>query len=164
MQSSALFHFAMANWQSIPEKILEIPDFLKTPLFIGKNISRRVLHFSGYIFGFLFFISSSLAFDHFEHFGLRQGLKMGKFLRFIPFGLVKTGHYSIVRHPLMSGCLLMMVCPLELTIGRILIAFIVTSYIFVSPNLVLNFHSYYSDFREIFRRARFDQIQNRSRV
>ncbi|CBY07303.1 unnamed protein product [Oikopleura dioica] len=120
IQSSGLFHYAMANWQSIPEKIFEVPNFLKTPLFIG------------YLFGFLFFLSSSFAFDHFEHFGLRQGLKMGKFLRFIPFGLVKTGHYSIVRHPLMSGCLLMMVCPLELTIGRILIAFIVSIYIFIS--------------------------------
>jgi len=57
---------------------------------------------------------------------------MGKFLRFIPFGLVKTGHYSIVRHPLMSGCLLMMICPFELTIGRILIAFIISIYIFIS--------------------------------
>ena len=77
-------------------------------------------------------LTSTLPFDHFELFGLRQGLKMGSILRFVPFGLVKSGHYALVRHPLMTGFLIMAFCPLELTVGRLLIAGIIGLYIYVS--------------------------------
>ena len=83
-------------------------------------------------------LTSTLPFDHFELFGLRQGLKMGSALRFVPFGLVKSGHYALVRHPLMTGFLIMAFCPLKLTIGRFLIAGIIGLYINVSLFLKSN--------------------------
>ena len=53
-------------------------------------------------------VSSTFALDHFDLFGLRQGLKMGNLLK-IPGSddFVTLFHYKLVRHPIMTGFFIM---------------------------------------------------------
>ena len=66
----------LQNWQPIDDVMYEVPDWLT-----GFTNSL-------FLFGYLFLLTSTFAIDHFELFGLRQGLKMGNFLRFVPDGFV----------------------------------------------------------------------------
>ena len=63
--------------------------------------------------------SSTFAIDHFELFGLRQGLHMGEMLE-MPSSdsFVTRFHYNLVRHPIMTGFFIMFwSCPV-MTQGR----------------------------------------------
>ena len=73
---------------------------------------------ASYWFGWLFLVSSTFAIDHFDLFGLRQGLKMGNFLKFYnDEEFVTNYHYKYVRHPIMTGFFLMFWSIQSLTIG-----------------------------------------------
>ena len=75
----------LKKWSPITTIVAQAPDaFRMIILFI-------------WIFGYGFLLTSTFAIDHFELFGLRQGLKMGKFLRFVPDGFVTIAHYKLVR-------------------------------------------------------------------
>ena len=64
-------------------------------------------------------VSSSFAIDHFELFGLRQGLKMGNMLKFTNKGKIVTlFHYKWVRHPLMTGLFIMFWFTPVMTLGK----------------------------------------------
>ena len=64
-------------------------------------------------------VSSTFAIDHFQLFGLRQGLKMGNKLKFSgQTKIVTRFHYSLVRHPLMTGLLIMFWFTPIMTIGQ----------------------------------------------
>ena len=85
----------------------------------------------GYLFGVLWLVSSTFAIDHFELFGLRQGLGMGELLKFVPEGFVTILHYRLVRHPIMTGFFIMLFSIVEFTAGRVFIAAFISSYILV---------------------------------
>ena len=64
-------------------------------------------------------VSSTFAIDHFQLFGLRQGLKMGNKFKFSgQTKIVTRFHYSLVRHPLMTGLLIMFWFTPIMTIGQ----------------------------------------------
>ena len=64
-------------------------------------------------------VSSTFTIDHFQLFGLRQGLKMGNILKFSgQTKIVTRFHYSLVRHPLMTGLLIMFWFTPIMTIGK----------------------------------------------
>ena len=96
LQSAFLLHQVLRNWQALPTVVYEFPDTVK-PFMTA-----------GYLFGWLFLVSSTFAIDHFELFGLRQGLGMGNFLRLqSQETFVTRFHYNLVRHPIMTGFFIM---------------------------------------------------------
>ena len=103
----------------MPLVLFEPPETLKN-FMIG-----------GYVIGVLWLVSSTFAIDHFELFGLRQGLGMGNLLKFVPDGFVTILHYRLVRHPIMTGFFMMLFSIVEFTAGRVFIAAFIASYILV---------------------------------
>ena len=75
----------LKKWSPITSIVAQAPDVF------------RILILCIWIFGYVFLLTSTFAIDHFELFGLRQGLKMGQFLRFAPDGFVTIAHYKLVR-------------------------------------------------------------------
>ena len=96
----------MKNWIAIDRVIYEVPSLIKKAMT------------ASYWFGWLFLVSSTFAIDHFDLFGLRQGLKMGNVLKFYNDGeFVTNYHYKYVRHPIMTGFFFMFWSIQSLTIG-----------------------------------------------
>ena len=80
----------------MPVVAFEWPDSIKPVMSIS------------YLCGWLFLVSSTFAIDHFELFGLRQGLGMGNWLRLqSKESFVTRFHYNLVRHPIMTGFFVM---------------------------------------------------------
>merc|ERR1711911_148254 len=65
-------------------------------------------------------VSSTYALDHYELFGLRQGLKMGNMLKAPATGenFVALMHYKLVRHPIMTGFFIMFWSVPIMTMGK----------------------------------------------
>ena len=64
-------------------------------------------------------VSSTFALDHFDLFGLRQGLKMGNMLKFAGSeNFVTLFHYKLVRHPIMTGFFIMFWSVPIMTMGK----------------------------------------------
>jgi len=130
LQSGFFLHQALKNWQSMPAVIFVAPQILK------------IFMMGWYAFGVFWLLTSTFAIDHFELFGLRQGLGMGKFLRFVPDGFVTIFHYRLVRHPIMTGFFIMLFSIVEFTAGRVFLSLFVSSYIMFAikyleePNLL----------------------------
>jgi len=96
LQSAFLLHQVLANWSPMPVVAFEWPDSIKPVMSIS------------YLCGWLFLVSSTFAIDHFELFGLRQGLGMGNWLRLqSKESFVTRFHYNLVRHPIMTGFFVM---------------------------------------------------------
>ena len=55
---------------------------MPTVIFAAPEI-LKIFMIGGYSVGVLWLLTSTFANDHFELFGLRQGLKMGNFARFV---------------------------------------------------------------------------------
>ena len=109
----------------MPAVIFAAPEILK------------IFMIGGYAIGVFWLLTSTFAIDHFELFGLRQGLKMGNFARFVPDGFVTIFHYRLVRHPIMTGFFIMLFSIVEFTAGRVFIAAFVSSYILVCVFLIM---------------------------
>jgi len=99
-------------------------------IFVAPQI-LKIFMMGWYAFGVFWLLTSTFAIDHFELFGLRQGLGMGKFLRFVPDGFVTIFHYRLVRHPIMTGFFIMLFSIVEFTAGRVFLSLFVSSYIMV---------------------------------
>ena len=63
---------------------------MPTVIFAAPEI-LKIFMIGGYSVGVLWLLTSTFANDHFELFGLRQGLKMGNFARFV-WWEAKTSH------------------------------------------------------------------------
>ena len=64
-------------------------------------------------------VTSTFALDHFDLFGLRQGLKMGNILKFAGSeNFVTLFHYKLVRHPIMTGFFIMFWSVPVMTMGK----------------------------------------------
>lgn len=124
-QSSFLLHNLLKNWAPMTEVLYEVPTEFK----------NAVLGF--YTFGWLFLVSSTFALDHFDLFGLRQGLKMGNLLK-IPGSddFVTLFHYKLVRHPIMTGFFIMFWSTPVMTKGRLLFASVASTYIVLAIKLL----------------------------
>ena len=80
-------------------------------------------------------VSSTFALDHFDLFGLRQGLKMGNMLKFAGSEtFVTLFHYKLVRHPIMTGFFIMFWSTPIMTMGK----FAHPGCFYLSPRLFLN--------------------------
>ena len=131
----------MKNWAPMNEVVYEIPDGFKN-FVIGFYLFGWL--FQGLVFIFvndlysglyslknglklisnniwkLKKVSSTYALDHYELFGLRQGLKMGDMLKAPGTGenFVTLMHYKLVRHPIMTGFFIMFWSVPIMTMGK----------------------------------------------
>merc|ERR1712130_194046 len=119
-QSAYFLHLLLRNWEPMPLVVYSLPLCL-----------HSLIHCC-YIFGYLFLLTSTFAIDHFELFGLRQGMAMGNFLRFVPDGLVQQAHYKLVRHPIMTGFFIMFWSVPIMTAGHLLFSVVATGYILIA--------------------------------
>ena len=86
------------------------------PTWTWKGVSKT---FPIWINSKLIKVSSTFALDHFDLFGLRQGLKMGNMLKFAGSeNFVTLFHYKLVRHPIMTGFFIMFWSVPVMTMGK----------------------------------------------
>jgi len=84
------------------------------------------LNFTGYLVLFL----ATFNLDHFEFFGLRDGLKMGDTFRLYPKDIfVKDYFYGFCRHPIMVALFLMLWTVPVMTLGSLVFSSACTLYI-----------------------------------
>jgi protein-S-isoprenylcysteine O-methyltransferase Ste14 len=142
-QSSYLLHNVIKNWSPMNQIVYETPDDYKN-IFVGF-----------YIFGWLFLVSSTFALDHFDLFGLRQGLKMGNMLKFAGSeNFVTLFHYKLVRHPIMTGFFIMFWSVPVMTMGHLLFSAVASAYIIIAikfleePTLIRKIGPEYEEYME----------------
>ena len=83
-----------------------------------------------YVLGVLILLVASFCIDHFELFGLKQGFsKPGQKISSPPF--VVRGLYALVRHPIMTGLLIMFWAAPAMSTGHLLYSVVSTVYIVV---------------------------------
>jgi len=116
----ALFAF----WQPIGISIWHVTD----------PVGSIVLY-TGFAFGWLLVLFSTLLINHFDLFGLRQVWLYfrKKPYREVPF--VTPGPYKLVRHPLYLGWLFAFWCTPTMTVAHLLFAATTTAYILIAIRL-----------------------------
>ena len=100
--------------------------------------------------GFILLMAASFQIDHFEMFGLKQSMEM-EIPKFV-FGLY--GFYKVVRHPIMTGFLILVNINRVISYGRLLLALMIDLFIvvgvfkFEEPLLVQEFGKKYSNYQK----------------
>ena len=107
---------------------------------------------AGYAAGWLVAISSTFAISHGDLFGLRQAWLHARHARYRPPPFTERGFYRRVRHPLMTGFLLVFWSAPTMTAGHLLFAAGATGYIlagiaFEEHDLIQNLGASYTAYR-----------------
>ena len=118
--ASVLAHVSMVYWNTYPEE--------KT---LWGKIDNNFVTYLGVIFGMLFVLSSTFMIDHFDLFGLRQGLHLWPTNN----ELKTIGFYKIIRHPIMTGFLIMFWCRPVLTFSSLQWNLLTTGYILIGTTI-----------------------------
>jgi protein-S-isoprenylcysteine O-methyltransferase Ste14 len=82
-----------------------------------------------YAGGWALAVASTLAIDHLDLFGVRQAYLFARGADYRPVPFTERGLYRLVRHPLMTGFLLVFWAAPTMTVGRLLFAVGATGYI-----------------------------------
>ncbi len=131
------------QWRPIKTIVWEVEDEM------FRNIITGI-----YIFGLLVVLLSTFMINHFDLFGLKQVYEnlTGKISSKSDF---KTGYfYGLVRHPIMTGFLIMFWAAPTMTIGRLFFAIVTSLYIFIAvkyleeKDLLNTFGEQYSDYKK----------------
>jgi protein-S-isoprenylcysteine O-methyltransferase Ste14 len=136
--ASALAHISMVYWSTYPNE-----DNLW-----GKSDNDLVAYL-GVMFGMIFVLLSTFMIDHFDLFGLRQGLHLWP-----SNNEVKTiGFYKLIRHPIMTGFLIMFWARPILTFSSLQWNILTTGYIFIGTTieeycLIQNMGEDYVDYKK----------------
>lgn len=124
MASAVVWILALA-WQPIPFE-----------LWVVDGVGGRILD-SGFWLGFVLVYAATLLLDHFHLLGLRQAYR--RYVTGMPDATADTlkvhGPYRLVRHPLMTGLLLVFWCTSTMTVGHLLWAGGLTAYILIGTVL-----------------------------
>jgi protein-S-isoprenylcysteine O-methyltransferase Ste14 len=99
------------------------------------NIVLQTVLWTLFFGGFFLALYSSLLIDHFELFGLRQAWNAWRGVELPPPEFQEKSLYRYVRHPLMSGLLLMVWSAPTMTVGRLFFNLVITLYVFVGTAL-----------------------------
>lgn len=128
-------------WRPLPEVIWNVED---SPL--------RWLIWALVAVDGLLLIAASLMIDHFELFGLRQVVDTWRGRATTSLSFRTPGLYRYVRHPLMTGTLLIFWLTPRMTAGHLLLALGMSAYILIGihyeeRDLRRNFGAAYEDYR-----------------
>lgn len=118
--SSLLLAFVMWGWQPIPVELWRVDQPVLVTLIDGL-----------FLVGLVVSLVATFQTDHSDLLGLRQ---IHFYLRnqpYTPPPFQEKGLYRVVRHPIMLGTLIVLWSTPSLTLGRLVFASILSSYIFV---------------------------------
>jgi len=87
----------------------------------------RVIYVSGWLIG----IGSTFLISHLDLFGVRQAYLPARGRAYQPLPFVQRGLYRLIRHPLMTGFVIVFWAAPAMTIGHVLFAAVATAYIVV---------------------------------
>jgi protein-S-isoprenylcysteine O-methyltransferase Ste14 len=140
--SSLLLLLLYWQWRPLPEPIWQV----EAP-------AVRVLLWGLYAIGWLIVFLSTFMIDHFELFGLRQGVTYFRGQPHTPPSFKTPGFYRFVRHPLMLGFIIAFWATPDMTAGRLLFAATTTVYILIAVQLEeRDLVHYFGDEYEQYRR------------
>ena len=134
--------FLVWNWQSIPGTAWHVTNPVAVPILWGLNL-----------FGIGYLLASSFVTNHFELFGLRQAWLNFRRIPYQPLQFKQVWMYRYSRHPMMLGILLTVWCMPEMSITRLVIASLMTAYVFIGVffeerSLVQEFGDTYREYRK----------------
>jgi protein-S-isoprenylcysteine O-methyltransferase Ste14 len=118
---------------------------------VQSDIGRAVIY-SGYAFGWLLVLGSTVVIDHFDLFGLRQVWRhlLGQPQQKVQFATPLL--YRIVRHPLYVGRLLAFWSTPTMTVTHLFFAVMTTAYILVAIQFeerdLMREHAQYAEYRK----------------
>lgn len=123
--SSALMLFLMWAWAPVPDMVWQVSSY-----------TWRALLYAGYALGWALLIGSTFQINHWEFVGLRQtfGQLRGSTEALAP-SFVTPLLYRIVRHPMMTGMLLLLWCTPDMTVGHAQLAGLFSLYILAGTRL-----------------------------
>jgi protein-S-isoprenylcysteine O-methyltransferase Ste14 len=146
-KSSACLHLLLKFWQPLDSQALwDFSEDPRIPLVL-------------YSAGWLWLVTSTFALDHFELFGLKDGLGVD-FMNKLGFGsdadtkLTERLHYKLCRHPIMLGFFVMFFAVPTMTITHLVFSSACTAYILLAvkfleePDLQAEIGDAYSDYKE----------------
>lgn len=124
-QSSLALHVLMVFWQPFDDT---------TVYAFGK------LAFYVYFAGWAWLVSSTFAIDHFELFGLKQGLGIDVY-KMVGIdagddGVVERFHYKLVRHPIMLGFFIMFLVVPKMTVTHLFFSIGCIAYILLAVSFL----------------------------
>eukprot|EP00397_Hematodinium_sp_SG-2012_P036681 GEMP01039627.1.p1 GENE.GEMP01039627.1~~GEMP01039627.1.p1 ORF type:complete len:320 (+),score=49.41 GEMP01039627.1:1-960(+) len=120
--TSAIAHLSMANWCNFSGL---------NALWGDSGLKRDLVSYSGVVLGMLVVLLSTFMIDHFDLFGLRQGIHLWPRSK----AIVSRGFYQFLRHPIMTGFLIMFWARPLLTIGSLEWNVLCTGYIIIGTVL-----------------------------
>lgn len=109
----------VAFWQPLPGMFFQVEG------------SARMAVNGLLILGFVIVLISSFLIDHFHLFGLKQGFQALKHGKSRPARFVTPLFYRWVRHPLMSGMLILIWSMADISLDRLFLNLAMTGYVFV---------------------------------
>jgi protein-S-isoprenylcysteine O-methyltransferase Ste14 len=107
-------------------------------LWLWRPIPAAVWHASGpvagcllalYGLGWLVTLTSTFLISHFDLFGLRQAFLAARGTDYAPPGFTERLFYRVVRHPLMTGFLIIFWAAPVMTVGHLVLSLAMTAYI-----------------------------------
>jgi F0F1-type ATP synthase membrane subunit c/vacuolar-type H+-ATPase subunit K len=155
-KSSACLHLLLKYWQPIDDAAL----WGDAGAVAGAGVARAavIVPLAVYAAGWLWLVTATFALDHFELFGLKDGLGVD-FMANIGYGvadgtLVERGHYALCRHPIMSGLFAMLFAVPVMTVTHAVFSFGCATYILLAvqlleePRLRASFGTEYASYSE----------------
>ena len=129
-------------WQSLPGVVWEI-----------NNGAGRLALIIGSLMGMAYVLATSFITGHFELFGVRQAYLnlIGK--KYAPLEFKRKWFYTYSRHPMMLGILFILWCTPDMTVTRLVLAALLTTYLFMGiqfedKGLVAEFGEHYRQYKK----------------
>jgi len=147
-KSAACLHLLIKFWQPVDDTVLW--DFSAGPCHDAL--------LAGYVLGWVWLVTTTFSLDHFELFGLKDGLGID-FMGKLGYGnadgkLVERAHYTLCRHPIMLGFFIMFFVVPTMTVTHMFFSVACTAYIHLAvtfleePDLEKALGGQYRDYQQ----------------
>jgi methanethiol S-methyltransferase len=120
LAASLLLLLLFWQWRPLPAVVWDLRDPLPAGVLWGI-----------YAFGWLFLVASTFMIDHFDLFGLRQSWLASRGRSAAPPSFRTAWLYAWIRHPIMTGFLILFWATPRMTAGHLLFAAASSAYILV---------------------------------
>jgi len=145
--SSVTLHLLMHFWQPMYMSSAPLWDVSHSPVW-------NKVFICGYMAGFVWLVSATFAIDHFEFWGVKQatGIDLYGMVGWSVNGFTRRLHYSLIRHPVMTGWFLMFFIAPTMTWNHLLFSLCMSLFIlfdvklFEEPRLLDNYPTEYPQY------------------